>query len=532
MANLLPTYGPVEIRSSCIVAHNYEIGANERLERMFSVWDKGRHQNKPMGVFYDVKNKDLYLPGGVQLYHVTPSFRRQDIIPRIPADPYDFIGKVQLKKFPKDERQKKAIRFCVGLEEYSKNRNLPQLSLNLHTGVGKTYVAIFTFAFYGIRTIMITSGADWLEQWREELLNHTDLRDDEIYTMAGSGSIFKLLNGIKDPSKIRFYLCTHSTLYSWGKRYGWDAIRQLFIQLRIGIKIYDEAHLYFDNICRIDFFTNCLKNYYLTATPLKSDFHQNKIYQRSFETVPKISLYDEEVDPHTKYLALKFNSRPSAYDIQRIAQATQYGFSIMEYVKYFSGKEYFFKLLHIVMVHCLLEMKPGERILIYIATNEAISLAYRWLRYTYWNLSVGIYTSLVPKAQKREQLDCTCILTTTKSAQVLLNIKNLKKVVLFAEPFNSEPMAIQVMGRARNEDTELIELVDCGFTRIVEWYMHKRNKVYSKYATECNEITYTEYEINDALLEISRQQNQKIEELNRTLPRIADYVKKEGEETK
>ena len=524
--NYTSSYGPVEIRNSTMVAHNYHPGDNVRLERMFSVYDKGRHKFKSMGMYYDPHNLDLYLPGGVELYHVTPSFRKQDVIPRIPADAYDMIGKVQLKKAPRDERQKEAIRFCLGLGEYQRNRNLPQISLNLHTGVGKTYVAIFTFSYYCIRTIMITSGQDWLEQWREKILEYTDLHDDEIYTMTGSASIFKLLNGIKDPSNIRFYLCTHSTLYSWGKRYGWEAIRELFKTLKIGIKIYDEAHLYFENICRIDFFTNCLKTYYLTATPLKSDFYQNKIYQRSFATVPKISLYDEEIDPHTKYLALKFNSHPTSYDVQRIAQATQYGFSIMTYVEYFSGHELFYKLLHIVMVHCLLEMKPGERMLLYIATNDAIMVAYRWLKYYYWNLSIGIYTSLTPKQQKREQLEQTCILTTTKSAQALLDIPNLKKIVLFAEPFNSEPMTLQVLGRARNPDTELIELVDCGFSRIYEWYRNKLNRVYRKYAVECNELTYTDYEINEALLEISRQQRAALEEKRKSLPEIVTVEEK------
>jgi len=285
--------------------------------------------------------------------------------------------------------------------------------------------------------------------------------------------------------------------------------------------------LYFENICRIDFFTNCLKTYYLTATPLKSDFYQNKIYQRSFETVPKISLYDEEVDPHTRFLALKFNSHPTAFDIQQIAQATQYGFSIINYVKYFSSKEVFYKLLHIVMIHCLAEMQPGDRMLIYIATNDAIMLAYRWLKYYYWSIPIGIYTSLTPKQQKREQLDCTCILTTTKSAQALLNIANLKKIVLFAEPFNSEPMSIQVMGRARNQDTELIELVDYGFTRLVEWYKNKKYRVYQKYATECNEVTYSDHEINEALLTYYRQQRELLEQKAQSLPMVADYKKEE-----
>ncbi len=124
-------------------------------------------------------------------------------------------------------------------------------------------------------------------------------------------------------------------------------------------------------------------------------------------------------------------------------------------------------------------------------------------------------------------MDCTCILTTTKSAQALLNIANLKKIVLFAEPFNSEPMSIQVMGRARNQDTELIELVDYGFTRLVEWYKNKKYRVYQKYATECNEVTYSDHEINEALLTYYRQQRELLEQKAQSLPMVADYKKEE-----
>ena len=55
------SYGPIELLGSSIVAHNYTLGDNERLERMFSVWDKGRHRNKPLGVYYDAEKQDFYL---------------------------------------------------------------------------------------------------------------------------------------------------------------------------------------------------------------------------------------------------------------------------------------------------------------------------------------------------------------------------------------------------------------------------------------------------------------------------------------
>ena len=512
----------VEVRSSCIILHNYTFGDNTRLEKILSIWDKARHRYNPVARYYDSINKDLYICRGLETWLVVPSFAR-DIVSYTRPDQFDNIGQVLLNTQPRDTRQMEAIKFCVGADQYYQNRSVPQLHLNLTTGAGKSYIAVFCFAFYSVRSMVITSSVSWLSQWRDKVLEYTNLRNDEIYLIAGSDSINKLFNGKVDRRRIKFYLATHSTLNSYGKTNGWDKLRELFQELRIGIKIYDEAHLYFDNICRIDFFTNVWKTYYLTATPLKSDFFENKIYQKCFATVPKINLFDEVNDPHTSYLAIFFNSHPSAFDLQKCSNANQYGFSIIEYINYFSQTEIYYKLLRLVLVHCFAGMQPDERVLIYIGKNDAIMKTYYWLRYYYYNVSVGIYTSIV-KENKQEQLNSTIILTTSKSAGVLLDIPKLKKVIIFCEPFNSPVLAQQILGRTRDKDTEMIELVDCGFPRIQEWYYNKKRSVYNKYATQVNEISYTEAEINSALLDIERQQKEKLEASKPTLRQVVDIV--------
>lgn len=515
----------VEIRNSCIVLHNYELGDNERLEKTLSIWDKQTHRYYPVARYYDAKNRDLYVPRGLELWTIIPSFAK-DVISRTPPDTFDNIGQVLLKSQPRDETQVESIKFCLGVDNYHNNRNLPQLSLNLSTGKGKTFCAIFVFAFYAIRSMVITSSVSWLHQWKDKILEYTNLRSDEIYIISGAPSIGKLLNGIKNPSNIKFFLSTHSTLYSWGKTHGWQSLRKLFKYLKIGIKIYDEAHLYFDNICRIDFFSNVWKTYYLTATPLKSDFYQNIIYQKCFATVPKISLFDEVNDPHTSYLAILFNSHPSAFELDKCNNSTQYGFSIMEYISYFEKTDLYFKLLRLVLVHCLTDIKPDEKILIYIGKNSTVLNTYYWIKYYYYNISVGIYTSII-KENKKAQLENTIILTTSKSAGVLLDIPKLKKVIVFCEPFNSPVLAQQILGRARDKDTEMIELIDCGFQRIKEWYINKKRNVYSKYATEINELAYTESEINEALLFLDRQENARREEHKRDLIQVVDIEERQ-----
>ena len=516
-------YGPIDVLGSSILIHNYSPGDNQRLESAFSKFDRVRHKLVSMGIFYDYERKDLYIPGGVNLANVINSFQ-PDLIRRIPPDPYKHISGVKVKIKPRDRRQELGLCHLLGLAPYENNRNRSQIALNLNTGVGKTAIAVLAFAFYGLRTIMITSSASWLEQWREKLLEYTDLKPDEIYTISGTPGIVKLFNGMKKTENIKFLLCTHSTLHTYAKKHGWGSIRKLFMDLQIGIKIFDESHLYFENMCRIDFFTNCLKTYYLTATPMKSDRYEDKIYQRAFETVPKLSLFDEESDPHTNVLIIKVNSHPGPYEKESI-NSGNYGFNILKYVDFFQQTDIYYKLLHITLYHCLSEMGPEDRVLIYHATNSAVMQSYRWIKYHYGQYPIGIYTSLVPKEIKQDQLKCKIILSTTKSAQALLDIAHLKKIIVFAEPYNSPPITRQVLGRLRDDDTELIEITDYGFRKLYLWGSN-RKKIYQKYAKSVTEIQYTDQEINDAVLQITRAEKQEV--MNRIvgLPLPVEYVNK------
>lgn len=507
-------YGPIEIRNSCIVIHNYELGDNERLEHMFTYQKKmyGHYQSFFMGLKYNPVEKKLYVPGGVDIYNILNTFEKRQMLQKISPDPYDNVGKVFLKKPPRNDRQKKAIRFCLGLEEYSGNRNQSQISLNLDTGVGKTYVAIFVFSYYEVKTMVIASSVDWLEQWKERIIEYTNLLEDDIYIISGMPSIVKLKTGLRDPNKIKIFLSTHDTLANFAKNNNsWQKIRDLFNFLKIGIKIYDEAHLDFENICKIDFNTNCWKTYYLTATPMKSDFGQNKIYQISFKTIPKISLYDERNDPHTSYLAILFNSHPTGKEITKCWDRN-HGFSMIKYVDYIADKPIFYKMLKLILNRIMHELKEEEKAMLYIGKNEAIVKAYRWIKYNYPGLSCGIYTSLTSKQKKHEQLNCKIILTTTKSANACLDIPGLKKNIVFAEPFSSLVYAKQILGRTRDLDTEMIELVDVGFGRIKEWYLKKKNMSYRKYATECNEISFSSYEIDMSVINIMKKEQQELEE--------------------
>ena len=326
------------VRHSSIMINNYEIGDAPKLENTFSIWDPVYFLSRPKGLDYDPENKILYLPRGIDVGWVERTFNEQAVLNTSP-DPYHKFGYVGIKYMPRDERQREALLFMTAEGQYKSNIHNSQLSVNLNTGAGKTYCSIATMAYLGIRSIIITSSVGWLEQWKKCALEYTDMKPGDIYFIEGSGSILRLLN--KSPeelSQIKLLLVTHNTLKSYGDNAGWQAVGDLFRYLQIGLKFYDEAHLNFDNMCKIDFYTNTYRTYYVTATPARSNREENVIFNLYFKNVPAIDLFDDENDPRTSYTALLYESHLTPQET--MACKNQYGLDRNKYTNIVVHKQH------------------------------------------------------------------------------------------------------------------------------------------------------------------------------------------------
>jgi hypothetical protein len=142
-------------------------------------------------------------------------------------------------------------------------------------------------------------------------------------------------------------------------------------------------------------------------------------------------------------------------------------------------------------------LKCKGRGLFYIGTNEGILRVYNWIGNNYPQLlgDIGIYTSLLPKEEKLIEKKKKLLLSTTKSAGLGEHIEHLKMTVVLAEPFKSEVIARQTLGRTRDKDTLYIELVDLGFKYTRNFYYAKL-PVFNKYALSVSDTTIDEYELN------------------------------------
>jgi len=480
------------VRNSCIIITDYEKGSNINLEKNFQVWNPTYYRLEDFGMYYDKDEKKLYIPRGLDIWKIKSYFRKSNTINENP-NPYRNISNLKLKLKPRDDVQVQALQFMCGIGNYKDNNGLPQLSVNLPTGKGKTYCSIATIGYYKIKSIIITASSSLLEQWRADIKEYTSLDDNDIFLINGSNVMNMIYsNKSMKTREAKIFLITHKTIQSYCSTYGWNRLNQIFLNLGIGIKIIDEAHQNFNNMLMLDFFTNVYKTYYVTATPQRSDWRENRIYQLSLKNVPGIDLFDVELDPHTDYLAIKYNSKPNPIQISECKN--MYGLDRMKYVDYVTKQPNFYKVLTIIMD---MVIKLKGRALFYIGTNEGILRIYKWIGENYPQFlgDIGIFTSIMNKEDKAKEREKKIILSTTKSCGAGEDIKGLKVSVVLAEPFKSEVLARQTLGRTRDKDTLYIELIDMGFNQIRKFYYYKL-PVFNKYASSTEDIMIDQYELD------------------------------------
>ncbi len=483
--------------NTCYIINDYHMGDSLGLERNFEQWDPVRHKRELWGIYYDKEAERLYIPAGFEKWKITYNLKISDYdIEYLPNHSYKTISDIRMRYTPRDDRQIEALKFMCGVGEYQNTLSQPCMSVNLPTGAGKTFVSIGTIQNFKVKAIVITDSMSLLSQWNDVILQYTNLSDSDILNINGSDMVNMILAGkSKKADEAKIYLCSHGTLRSFGDNYGWSKIYELFETLGIGIKIFDEAHKNFQNMLMIDYFTNVWKTYYVTATPGRSSFTENRIFQISIGKVPDIDLWDE-TDAHTNYVAIKYNSHPDPGVIASCR--SKYGLDRNKYINWLTQNPNFYKMVEVVLdMAYKTTIKSGGKVLIYIGTNDGILRVYKYIcdNMPQYIDKVGVFTSLVEKSDKLEERDKTILLSTTKSAGAGEDIPNLRMTIVLAEPFKSEILARQTLGRTRAYNSLYVECVDLGFFYLKKYYQAKL-PIFEKYAKTVDAVTLDGYELD------------------------------------
>ena len=495
-------------KRSHLVVTDYVWDDCKKLQYRFAIYDRVCHRTFYTGLEWEPETRTLYLPRGNDLRTISDLLQDQVVIDK-EYTPWKDIGEVKIKYLPKNEVQVKAIKFILGLDEYSYTTPYSQLLNAMGTGRGKTYVTIAAMAYEQSRFIVITSINSWLKQWIEKILEYTDINRNEILQLNTS-IMRRIINGSFNISRYKVFTACHASFHRLGKEDGWRSVDELFEKLQVKYKVYDESHLYFDSMSKIDFHSNVFKTIYLTASPYRSGDKENEIYRQYFEYVPSIELFDKKKDAVTKYLSIHYNSHPNSTD--QLNMRTKYGFNKPAYCDYSIHNKYFWKIVYVIFCEAIL-LNPGRTLLL-TEINRPMPTLVEWIEYYFpeFKGQIGCFSGETPDSEREKAKQKKIVITNRACGGTCLDIKNLGICCPLLVPAKSKVIAHQLFGRVGREGAILpmflyIDIVDEGFRQLKEYYTHKL-PIFMKYATSCNKILYRDIDLDRSFREHFGQRNQ------------------------
>ena len=137
----------------------------------------------------------------------------------------------------------------------------------LPCGAGKTVVGIQVMSLVGAKTLILTTNTVAVRQWREEILDKTQLRDEDVGEYTG------------DQKKVCPVTITTYQMLTW-RRNKTDRFEHfgLFSRENWGLVIYDEVHLLPAPIFRVTADLQARRRLGLTATLVREDGKEDEVF--------------------------------------------------------------------------------------------------------------------------------------------------------------------------------------------------------------------------------------------------------------
>ena len=468
----------------------YEKGENESIERQLSVWIDAEYRFDPIG--YYVYNNTLYIPRGFSIYILEKEFRSTAFVVKAP-DKFDRANGFKMTSPPKNKIQVEAIDFLSSEGQFKNALTYSQQALILDTGDGKTYATTHSILNLRMKACIITHQDKIKQQWINTFLNLTNTKEDGIVNISSSSCMDKVMQGKLSGY---FYFVNHQTLSSYAKSNGWDAIREFFKKIAVGIKVYDEAHLAFRNVLRVDMFSNTVKTFYLTANFGRSDTKEAMLFKKCFASVYKFGEETknyEEKRRHIIYVPVLYKSNPDFNQSQMVMNS--YGFSVLGFSKYALHEDEEQTQLKVFRDIFEIASKYEGKILITVPKIDDTYFIEKIVKDE--PAFSGRTISTINSKHSREENDAAkesdIICSTIKSCGTGVDIKGLRCIINL-EPFSSQITTNQLAGRlreyAKDKDTYFFDLIDTAFPSCNRQYKTKLSYLKKK----CKEIQVFKYD--------------------------------------
>jgi superfamily II DNA or RNA helicase len=469
----------IEVGRNSIVVRNVDVESKEfkNANYNYSLYDKVLHKYT-FSAFTRIDN-DLYFPASVGVEEVSNYFRKSDVIYNYKTTAKSGAISYNMKHGPRDELQKKAISFLMGMKDDDVNR---ERFLSLVTGSGKTYVTINVISKLKKKAMVIVDTLELAAQWKREFMNHSDLKEDEIVILSGAGSVE---DEVKDKAG-KVYVAIHRTLGNMLDA-DYNSLNLLMNRLRIGIRVFDEAHVSFKSICMINALSNVEYTIFLTATPGRSGFTDDYLYGKVFRRIPYFSGKDLVDEKYHTVVLFPMDTKPS-FD-EKLSVKTKYGFNSPRWASIVESTGY--PIFWETMMEIFEKLKLNERgkkVAIMLPTISLIKKVKSDLEKS-TKLSIGTFIGEVKKEDRVGELSKDIILTNDKIFDKGIDVKDLEILINFV-PFGSIVKTEQIIGRLRYKEGKssvMVDVTDFGYDECVKQFKIRR-RFYKKKAKKIIEL--------------------------------------------
>lgn len=343
-----------------------------------------------------------------------------------------------------------------------------------------TYCGTAVTALRKARALVIVPLAKLLPQWAESYTNFTSVKEDEILMVQGGKVCEEILEGKHKDKKV--FIAMIDTIAAFNKRYGDIRTMDLLSATRAEIKIVDEIHLDLKAISMLEAMSNFKYNYYMSATPGRSDGKENWMFKQLFYHVPKFGEgFVTQEEKHLNIMVKRYYFTPTPRQINRMVNR-KVGINTKLYERELAlsppeVRQSFKDSLILMLNWANKQVKKGNKIMVLGQSIDFLKYIYSIIQEVIPEEDCGLYYGGMKKEEKEESLQKKVIVATTSTLGTGADIKGLQ-FVINAATYSSWVMVTQVSGRLRklpdDTPTVYIELVNFGYIKTINQFESRK----------------------------------------------------------
>lgn len=475
----------VIFRHGHIAITDYRSKEHKHFEYELSIWDPISFKSTMIGGYYIPELLEFRINRGCNVQFLKRHFPNHEFCVDNQSFQYDKID-IKLLAAPRDDFQKTALTFMACEGHYKQYANYTQQLIDADVGDGKTYCGTAASAIWTAKSVVFVPIGRLLGQWRDSFLTFTNLEEEDVMIVKGSSKCEEIRLGQHLDKKV--FIFSIDTFDSYLKQVGPLRTEEMLSMTHAYHKIVDEVHRDMGILRKLEALSNFRMNYYMSASPGRSDSKEDKIFLKLFTNTPRFgSNFKNESEKHINFVVKKYEFIPTMYQEREMYRpkiglnTKQYERVLLEATK--EQRESFDQSILTMLNWSKKMIKPKNKILILTNTIAGTEYVKQLAEQVFPGECASYYSSMKPK-EKEAALKKRIISATEGSLGTGADIKGIQHVYNILT-YSNKIGAKQYPGRGRKIDDKTpivyVEFVNMEYRRTYLQFQ-KRRPYLRKYA--------------------------------------------------